>query len=493
MSTSGNTSHSFVIGHLRNRFHGSAALPARQCEQWLTALTLADGDALSARLTEPDEWLLIRHLPLAVGWRQDATDADVMQRWEQAFHHALEQAVSTPEGSDLVRYRNRREAIADLLYRSALGETARQWAWQRMDLIPRSRLAPFEVLQRGLKLLHTDSALTWPVLHRLIAGETATASLTALLRGLPTSDWLALLSACPRTASYARLLQDAGDGFAASADNTSAFPSDDSSVLSEEARSLLNWAAARSHFAARYSHILSVLIAALAWSSAGCADALVMARLQAVQAKLAALLGISASTTQAHVAAPASTLEARTPSTRSEDLPPVLPVLPSLPNEFEWLPTRCAGALFWLARVPASGIFEWLETQSLSASLPHMLHAIATALGVPDDDAAMRAFCGGEIPATSMPSESMPAAFTRRAEELVDTWSAWLDRSAPDLAAPRLASVCQRSGRLRFEPGWIELHLPLESVDTGIRRLGLDLDPGWLPWLACVLRIVYDE
>ena len=62
----------------------------------------------------------------------------------------------------------------------------------------------------------------------------------------------------------------------------------------------------------------------------------------------------------------------------------------------------------------------------------------------------------------------------------------------PELAPPRLQSVCRRRGRIRFEPGWIELLLPLEAVDTSIRRLGLDLDPGWLPWLACVLRIRYE-
>ena len=44
-----------------------------------------------------------------------------------------------------------------------------------------------------------------------------------------------------------------------------------------------------------------------------------------------------------------------------------------------------------------------------------------------------------------------------------------------------------------MEPGWIELHLPLSSVETPIRRLGLDLDPGWLPWLGCVVRIIYEE
>ena len=81
---------------------------------------------------------------------------------------------------------------------------------------------------------------------------------------------------------------------------------------------------------------------------------------------------------------------------------------------------------------------------------------------------------------------------TEHAAALVADWNVWVDEQAPDLPAPRMTSICQRSGRLRFEAGWIELHLPLDSVDTRIRRLGLDLDPGWLPWLGCVVRIIYD-
>jgi len=39
--------------------------------------------------------------------------------------------------------------------------------------------------------------------------------------------------------------------------------------------------------------------------------------------------------------------------------------------------------------------------------------------------------------------------------------------------------------------GWIELRLPLDAVDTALRRAGLDLHPDFVPWLAAVVRVVY--
>jgi hypothetical protein len=42
------------------------------------------------------------------------------------------------------------------------------------------------------------------------------------------------------------------------------------------------------------------------------------------------------------------------------------------------------------------------------------------------------------------------------------------------------------------EPGWIELRFSLDEVSTEIRRAGLDLDPGYVPWLGVVMRFIYE-
>jgi hypothetical protein len=60
--------------------------------------------------------------------------------------------------------------------------------------------------------------------------------------------------------------------------------------------------------------------------------------------------------------------------------------------------------------------------------------------------------------------------------------------------APRLLRdwICRRRARVVADPGWIEAHFSLDEVSTEIRRAGLDLDPGYVPWLGVVLKYVYE-
>ena len=55
----------------------------------------------------------------------------------------------------------------------------------------------------------------------------------------------------------------------------------------------------------------------------------------------------------------------------------------------------------------------------------------------------------------------------------------------------RTRAVARRPGLVTGGPGWLEVQLPLSSVDLAIRRAGLDLDPGWVPWLGTVIRYRY--
>jgi hypothetical protein len=108
--------------------------------------------------------------------------------------------------------------------------------------------------------------------------------------------------------------------------------------------------------------------------------------------------------------------------------------------------------------------------------------------------------------------ESMPVPAEL---DLASHWLAWPRNLPPfrstTMPLPRLARVwsvaarrfCWRdAGITAFEvirrPALflatsteIDITLPLASVDLRIRRLGLDLDPGWLPWFGFVVRFHY--
>ena len=497
---------SLAIDRLRARFNSRLPLPAALRDEWLAVLADADGDAVSAGLVASGEWLFIAHLPLAMRWSVDADAPTVGEQWQVQLRQAIEQALADDDDTQVIRYRGRAEALADLLYRSALGERRRQWAWQRMHLLEDVGVSGAQALAAGIAILVGEPQQVWPVLHRLLSAERETAALSALLRALPASAWASLFAASPRTAAYASAEQSvergAATATATAAWSAAAFDSGLRSLLraSAEARDLLRWAAARGHFAARHLDPLSVMLAALVWSAAATPTATVRGRLFAARAELLAAIAIG-DVAGTHRLARGAAQPAGEPVRAGEEgpapagplaaiaEPEAVPALPESPGAIDWHGTDWGGALFWLARLAADGALEWLAEQPAlpGDALPLLLRAAADGLGVPTDDPARAAFCGGQLP----PGDT-PPALDEYAAMLLAGWSAWLDEQAPELAPPRLQSVCRRRGRIRFEPGWIELLLPLDAVDTSIRRLGLDLDPGWLPWLACVLRIRYE-
>lgn len=485
---------SLAIDRLRTRFHSSLPLPAGRRDDWLGAFGAADGDALSAGLVGNDEWLFITRLPVAMRWSFDTEVSAVGAQWQDELRRAIAQALAGEDDALLIRYASRRAAIADMLYRSALGECSRQWAWQRMQLIARAGCSADAALAAGIALLVSEPQQVWPVMHRLLVGERATAALSALLRALPAAAWSSLLAASPRSAGYVAAVAAEPCSGGASDGEVAAALADDPGT-----RDWLRWAAMRAPFAAEHLDILSVLLAALRWPAVGTSASVASQRLAAVRAELRAAIGAAeplrlavrtptAGEAVRSATAPLAASGTEVAGSRVKSLPP-LPELPDLHEAGVWHDTDWGGALFWLGRLPASGALSWLAEQpELPAdALPMLLRALAEVLGVPADEAVRRAFCGGEVPAGEM-----PPMLVEYAARLADSWTAWLAEAAPELAIPRLQTVCRRRGRIRCEPGWIELALPLDSVDTSTRRLGLDLNPGWLPWLACVLRIRYD-
>ena len=73
---------------------------------------------------------------------------------------------------------------------------------------------------------------------------------------------------------------------------------------------------------------------------------------------------------------------------------------------------------------------------------------------------------------------------------------AWLTASRRWLrrhAGIGLADLVRRPAGLAATPTHVDLHFDLAQADLRLRRAGLDLDPGWLPWFGRVVSFHYEQ
>jgi hypothetical protein len=161
--------------------------------------------------------------------------------------------------------------------------------------------------------------------------------------------------------------------------------------------------------------------------------------------------------------------------------------------------TDFGGLLFLL------NILDVLDPAALSASsaladrsLRWILQQLAMILvPVEHPDPAALAFAGLG-PSAESPSRDAPLPSDTEAMALADIRQSVIgvlrDRVGPlpaESDSGLLSRVCTRRAVIVADPGWLEVRLDLSEVATDLRRGGLDLDPGWLPWLGAVVRFVY--
>jgi hypothetical protein len=172
-------------------------------------------------------------------------------------------------------------------------------------------------------------------------------------------------------------------------------------------------------------------------------------------------------------------------------------------------PTTWAGLPFLLAVAADAGIPAMIVDDPVLAARPlrWALHAIAcTLVPAAHDDPAVLALAGlgpaGRPP--SAQGDPADAAERARIDDVARQWAAALaarlprraDADAPGRLADAdggdiVAKLARRTGHIVADPGWIDIHLRLDEVDVDVRRAGLDLDPGWVPWLGTVVRFRY--
>jgi hypothetical protein len=179
--------------------------------------------------------------------------------------------------------------------------------------------------------------------------------------------------------------------------------------------------------------------------------------------------------------------------------------------------TACAGLLFLLPVLARLGIEAW-STQA-EARGDHFAHRVLMAalrrLRVPADDPVW-AIVPSElqdgdairIPAPARwddPLLAPPRARLSRggvvralaAAPSVDTQATlWLTAARRWLrrgGGIGLASLALRSGSASLTPTHVDIHFRVNDSDMRVRRLALDIDPGWLPWFGQVVSFHYEE
>ena len=174
------------------------------------------------------------------------------------------------------------------------------------------------------------------------------------------------------------------------------------------------------------------------------------------------------------------------------------PVLPGATAATAW-----GGLLFLLPVVGELGIPAAVTagTGDYGTGLRPVLHELGRqflARAAPDaepadvHDPALLAFCGlGPAAEAPQPPDQQAAG---RIGLFADSVLAALRARLPapgegDSAV--LLGVCSRHAVVEADPGWIDVDLRLDEVSVDVRRAGLDLDPGYLPWLGCVVRFRY--
>lgn len=159
--------------------------------------------------------------------------------------------------------------------------------------------------------------------------------------------------------------------------------------------------------------------------------------------------------------------------------------------------TAWAGLLFLLNAARDAGMPETLLTDPVldGIAATELLARVALALvPIVEDDPVVFAFAGADPHRTrctwDLPLTGAPAD---RIDTHAAAWAAAvahrLDRE--DDPARCVADMGLRTGTIEREPGWMDIHLDLQSVDLDVRRAGLDIDPGWVPWLGSVVRFRY--
>jgi hypothetical protein len=171
-------------------------------------------------------------------------------------------------------------------------------------------------------------------------------------------------------------------------------------------------------------------------------------------------------------------------------------------------PTSAAGLYFLLnamrqLRLPAA--LELSPELAESSFAAHILKSLAVHAGVAEDDPIFRGLGLDSqefvLPASALamlPSNSklFPANIQEIRHVAFDSqrflrlWTTSVRRWCWRMGKITVRHIVNRPGRIWLSRTDLDVTLPLRVADIRVRRIGLDIDPGWLPWFGKHGRVV---
>jgi len=388
-------------------------------------------------------------------------------------------------GPDVVRFSSRAHALADMACRAARGDLERAWAWRDLgiwrgdDFLPPAR-AQAEVVDALIR-----NAVAAPAVLRIVAEA---GLLPTLLASVPADRWVALARGVLVAAGADLLIVKELDSFFASDARSTIV----AAAVLGESLGLRQYAAIER--IASQSAIMRAARRVERDLDPRVVRAIAFLAVLEREPDLAREVGVVAIAER--VAAPvADRVE------NGKDAPTRGDATAQQPHAADERPrgdTAHGGLLFLLHVVRELDLPGVIAANQVfaSRSLRWTLHQLALLLApVAVDDAAALAFAG-LAPGTRPPSSGEPDPTDEERVALGALVGAICDSlrlhglEAED-DSELLSAVTSRRAVIVADPAWIEARFRIGDATTEIRRAGLDLDLGWLPWLGVVVRFVY--
>jgi hypothetical protein len=151
--------------------------------------------------------------------------------------------------------------------------------------------------------------------------------------------------------------------------------------------------------------------------------------------------------------------------------------------------SRCAGLLFLLPVLARLGIVGWCAEAGLDCAsfTREVLRGALQRLRVPPDEPAWALVLDVRSGATAAQLAAPPVG--PQAASWLRAVRRWLRRHG----RIGLARLVLRPGHIGLTATHVDIHFRLVDADLQVRRLGLDIDPGWLPWFGRVVGFHYRQ